>query len=78
MNQYKVGILRTFLRENILKIFFFRRMRPYEVLKGMCLEKLILRALRGKKYQYILNRNEITRAFVLFENLFHFILRVLN
>lgn len=77
MNQYKIKILRTFLRKNILTIFF-RRMHPYEVLKGMCLEKLILRALRGKKYQYILNRNNITRAFVLFENLFHFILRVLN
>lgn len=78
MNQYKVGILQTFLRKNILKIFFFRRMRPYEVLKGICLEKIILRALRGKKYQYILNRNEITKAFVLFQNLFHFILHVLN
>lgn len=77
MNQYKVKILRTFLRKNILKIFF-RRMHPYEVLKGMLLETIIIRALRGKNYQYILNRNEIIRAFVLFENLFHFILRVLN
>lgn len=36
-------------------------MRPYEVLKGICLEKLILRALRGKKYQYILNRNDLQK-----------------
>lgn len=78
MNQYKIKILRTFLRKNILKNFFFRRMHPYEVLKGMCLETLIIKALKGKKLQYILNRNEITRAFVLFENLFLFILRILN
>lgn len=82
MNQYKIKILLTFLRKNILKNFFFRRMHPYEVLKGMCLETLIIKALRGKKM--VKNINIFLKEIKLQEPSFSlkicfiFILRVLN
>lgn len=40
----------NFFKKEYFKEFFFRRMYLYEVLKGMCLEILIIKVLRGKKW----------------------------